>query len=814
MATPDEAYMQGMGFIPGLFAASSSIGNLPAEIAANVVNSSIQAAMPKTSGSPFQNFEMMGPAFSKTMDDMDQTPTPVTAPTPAPLPEQVTPSLTGEYFPAAQANLAGTNTLGERVSGSPLGKLFQSDIAQNILGVIGLDNPREGLFHIPWSNDPAQAARGSVIERPTGVDIIAEEMANRPVARPDVPAAPWELGDIGEVGYTSYVEPAPGAFERFLTGNQTVPIPGYAKTDYVNPNSPIGQRRAEEEAALLAADAAMSPEFNVSNFALGFDEPASVPTRAEQEAAAMAAGVDISSPWFTKYDTPESIRAIEAGVPYQYADDVAQMYGKKMIEGDPSWTSPMMGSGDRPAFIDDVANAMYNLNVGIPGGPTVSASDIVRGVVGAAQGAADVGTAAYQSVTGTTDADITNRFNSAIEFYNSVKGTPQEAYAKTALDRATAEHNARFTTQPVEVDMGDTSASGGAVASAVPAKEPEKAVKEADKVVKQLAESAAAMTTAGAIGGDPFSPWDESITQTQTTNVPVIKEKPADVPKETVVTTTGGGSGGGGGSVVTGGGGGGCLVSGGGGGGSVVAGTGGGGTPITTGAVTNPWQQSLYDASLSPLDAFRKWRTEQFGGAPLSVLGSEQGRAALTGGYYPAYGRFLLNRAAGGGQGMDMVSPGQAFGQYLRGDRAGLDDIRSRYSRLSDYLSSDETMMDPQYSNLWGMFGGGPSRSDMGAMSQAALGIGGGMSGRVGQNLGTLYDLMQDRYGAGGAKKFADYIGGSFYQPQTMVPGTITSNQAYSMPANTAAADAFTNAAAGNGMPNAYTDWNKLYGGG
>ena len=42
-------------------------------------------------------------------------------------------------------------------------------------------------------------------------------------------------------------------------------------------------------------------------------------------------------------------------------------------------------------FVDDVANAMYNLNVGIPGGPTVSASDIVRGVVGAAQGAAEEG---------------------------------------------------------------------------------------------------------------------------------------------------------------------------------------------------------------------------------------------------------------------------------------------------------------------------------------------------------------------------------------------------------------------------------------
>jgi hypothetical protein len=72
---------------------------------------------------------------------------------------------------------------------------------------------------------------------------------------------------------------------------------------------------------------------------------------------------------------------------------------------------------------------------------------------------------------------------------------------------------------------------------------------------------------------------------------------------------------------------------------------------------------------------------------------------------------------------------------------------------------------------------------------------------------------MQDRYGAGGAKKFADYIGGSFYQPQTMVPGTITSNQAYSMPPNTAAANGFTTAAAGNGMTNGFEDWDKVYGG-
>ena len=120
-------------------------------------------------------------------------------------------------------------------------------------------------------------------------------------------------------------------------------------------------------------------------------------------------------------------------------------------------------------------------------------------------------------------------------------------------------------------------------------------------------------------------------------------------------------------------------------------------------------------------------------------------------------------------------------------------------------------MLDPRYSNYGAMFGAGPSRSDMVAMSQAALGIGGGMSGRVGQNLGTLYDLMQDRYGAGGAKKFADYIGGSFYQPQTMVPGSITAQQAYAIPSSPTAS-VFT--AAANGMNNDFDEWNKMYGGG
>lgn len=70
--------------------------------------------------------------------------------------------------------------IGERFAGSPIGKLWGSDITQNILSAIGLDDPTDNLFGIPWSNDPAQAARGSISEgRPTGSDILAERIANR-----------------------------------------------------------------------------------------------------------------------------------------------------------------------------------------------------------------------------------------------------------------------------------------------------------------------------------------------------------------------------------------------------------------------------------------------------------------------------------------------------------------------------------------------------------------------------------------------------------------------------------------------------------
>ena len=49
----------------------------------------------------------------------------------------------------------------------------------SVLDAIGLDDPTDNLFGIPWRNDPALAARGSISEgRLTGSDILADRLGN------------------------------------------------------------------------------------------------------------------------------------------------------------------------------------------------------------------------------------------------------------------------------------------------------------------------------------------------------------------------------------------------------------------------------------------------------------------------------------------------------------------------------------------------------------------------------------------------------------------------------------------------------------
>tara|TARA_B100000519_G_scaffold22000_1_gene15588 strand:+ start:1670 stop:3646 length:1977 start_codon:yes stop_codon:yes gene_type:complete len=177
----------------------------------------------------------------------------------------------------------------------------------------------------------------------------------------------------------------------------------------------------------------------------------------------------------------------------------------------------------------------------------------------------------------------------------------------------------------------------------------------------------------------------------------------------------------------------------------------------STGAMTGLGQQA-YDLSLEPADAFRRYRSRQIGEVPIGVLAG----ANLYGGYQPAYGRYLLNQASGN---LPMVTgmgtQGGGFGEYLQsGQRRGLEDIRSSFGGLQNYLASlgGQTISDPQYAATFGLQ---PTQGEIVSASLAALGNR-ALGDRGARNLGNIFDLYQTQYGPQGASRFADFIGTAF----------------------------------------------------
>tara|TARA_R100000152_G_scaffold20462_1_gene14227 strand:+ start:5683 stop:7680 length:1998 start_codon:yes stop_codon:yes gene_type:complete len=177
----------------------------------------------------------------------------------------------------------------------------------------------------------------------------------------------------------------------------------------------------------------------------------------------------------------------------------------------------------------------------------------------------------------------------------------------------------------------------------------------------------------------------------------------------------------------------------------------------SAGAMTGLGQQA-YDLSLEPADAFRRYRARQIGEVPIGVLAG----ANLYGGYQPAYGRYLLNQASGN---LPMVTgmgtQGGGFGEYLQsGQRRGLEDIRSSFGGLQNYLASlgGQTISDPQYAATFGLQ---PTQGEIVSASLAALGNR-ALGDRGARNLGNIFDLYQTQYGPQGASRFADFISTAF----------------------------------------------------
>ena len=164
---------------------------------------------------------------------------------------------------------------------------------------------------------------------------------------------------------------------------------------------------------------------------------------------------------------------------------------------------------------------------------------------------------------------------------------------------------------------------------------------------------------------------------------------------------------------------------------------------------------SLYESNLEydPFAVYRRYRASQFPDA----TGAGMMGPALGYGAQPAIGSYYLagNQRPGTG----------TFGEYLRGPREDIGTTRGRFGSAADWLrgmggegmASLETMpMSAQ--NFYNVGTGLFDRSNIVNASLAALGAGAGYSGQLGRTLGSVYDRMQDVYGAEGAGRFADYI--------------------------------------------------------
>ena len=170
---------------------------------------------------------------------------------------------------------------------------------------------------------------------------------------------------------------------------------------------------------------------------------------------------------------------------------------------------------------------------------------------------------------------------------------------------------------------------------------------------------------------------------------------------------------------------------------------------------------SLYQQGLDPAAAYRQWRGEQFPGETgMGMMGG-----ALGYGYRPAAGRYALSGSP------EMVGN---FAQYLRNPAESLATIRSNYGKAADWLRS---MGTEDYSSEaptqayglmrenWGEAGAPQTEVDQNAFinaSLAAMGVRPGAGAAMAGSLGNIYSNMQDRYGAQGAGRFADYIQSSY----------------------------------------------------
>ena len=195
-----------------------------------------------------------------------------------------------------------------------------------------------------------------------------------------------------------------------------------------------------------------------------------------------------------------------------------------------------------------------------------------------------------------------------------------------------------------------------------------------------------------------------------------------------------------------------------------------------------PGLEEYFDPTMleTPYDIYQKQRLGDISGVPLGVLLDPNLQNALSRGYNPAMGRFLLQQALqtgadfpGGELGMGTT---EAFQDFLEeNQRLATADYRTGYSDLADYLrmmsqpQALEGMPPAQLARWTAIFDDGTDekmRTGILQMSIAALGVPPGMGGRAYNGLAKIYDVMITRYGEiAGRAQFTNWVASAYPVP-------------------------------------------------
>lgn len=167
--------------------------------------------------------------------------------------------------------------------------------------------------------------------------------------------------------------------------------------------------------------------------------------------------------------------------------------------------------------------------------------------------------------------------------------------------------------------------------------------------------------------------------------------------------------------------------------------------------------RELWELGLEPSTIYRRYMQNLYNPTPAERLVSSRNLGV---GFYPAYGSYLLGRAATAGGGREETEEA-GFQRFLQ---SGLGRGTPLGARRSQFAGLAQSLADPSGTGAYGIYGGFmPGEEGFGdrmiGAAEAALGTGGSARNR----LNRIYGSLSEMYGpTEAASKFADFVGSAF----------------------------------------------------